>query len=420
MHRAATVGSVSTAIVPPPRRTSVDWPLAQTISAMILCVAIAYRWSTLKSTDFWVDIDVYLRGANAVIHGEDLYSVAVHGLKFTYSPFAAVVFTPFTVLPASVHRVLFTALSLAAYVFVIWAVARRLSLRPATVLVIGLGGLATEPFLRTIQLGQINLILIAMVVLDVLLLRSTRRGYLVGIAAGIKIVPGIFILYFALKRDWRSMRHSAVGFVASVAVGGMVAPGETRQYWSGGFLTMDKFGETAVAGVDNQSLSAALMRGLHLSPLPTALTVLSCVVGVALGVAVASWQLRRGDDAAAATALAIGGLLGSPVSWSHHWVWVIVILLLLAHRRAWLSVWLLGALFWVGPFWTLRNAKIPELGLSVGQQVIGGCYVLAGLGLLALLSRRGPATGPEQAATSPLDARMASSQGVEDAIALPL
>ncbi len=419
MHRAATVGPVSTPAVPTLRRPSVDWPLAQTVSAMILCLAIVYRWSTLKSTDFWVDIDVYLRGANALLHGEDLYAVGVHGLKFTYSPFAAVIFTPLTVMPATVHRVLFTALSLAAYAFVIWVVARRLSLRRATALVIALGGLATEPFLRTIQLGQVNLILMAMVVLDVLLLRSTRRGYLVGIAAGIKIVPGIFILYFALKRDWRSVRHSAVGFLASVVVGGLVAPAATREYWSGGFLTMDKFGETAVSGVDNQSLAAVLMRGLHLSPLPTALTVLCCVVGVALGVTVARRLLRRGDDVAGAAALAIGGLLGSPVSWSHHWVWVVVVLLLLAHRRAWLSVWLLGALFWLGPFWALRNAKIPELGLSGWQQVVGGCYVLAGLGLLALLSRRRRAAAHDPA-PSVRDTRMASSQGVEDAIALPL
>ena len=259
-----------------------------------------------------------------------------------------------------------------------------------------------------------------MVVLDVLVLRSSRRGYLVGIAAGIKIVPGIFVLYFVLKRDWQSVRHSAAGFVASVAFGGLAAPGETRQYWAGGFLTMDKFGETAVSGVDNQSLAAALIRGLHLATLPTALTVLSCVIGVALGVAVARRQLRRGDDVGGAVALAIGGLLGSPVSWSHHWVWVVVVLLLLAHRRAWLSVWLLGALFWIGPFWALRNAKIPELGLSPWQQVVGGCYVLAGLGLLALLSRRSTAAGPDLGLRRPRDIRMASSQGVEDAIALPL
>ena len=100
--RAGPFGPVSTPAVPTPRRPSVDWPLTQTISAMILCLAIAYRWSTLKSTDFWVDIDVYLRGANALLLGEDLYAGGVHGLKLTYHPFHPVLFTPLPPLPLPV------------------------------------------------------------------------------------------------------------------------------------------------------------------------------------------------------------------------------------------------------------------------------------------------------------------------------
>ncbi len=366
---------------------------------MVLLVVLWYRWAGLDLTPFGVDTDVYARGGQAIVGREDLYAVEVHGLLFTYSPFAAVLFAPLAGFPAEVNRALFGVLSLAAYAWVLAVVARRLSLPRTSVVLLGLGGLALEPFVRGMLLGQVNLMLMAVVLTDVLVLRGGRRGYLVGLAAGVKLVPGIFVLYFVLRRDWRAVRHSAIGFVLSVVVGALVAPQATWQYWSGGFLGMRKFGESSVFAADNQSLSAFLMRLTHATDLPLALSVVGCVVGVVLGAAAAWSQLRRGQDVAAVLCLAIGGLLGSPVSWSHHWMWVVVALMVLASRRHWVSVWLAGALFSVAPFWLMPVGDFRELGLSPAEQVLGGCYVLAGILLLGRLHRAGApvsrASGPD-------------------------
>jgi len=52
---------------------------------------------------------------------------------------------------------------------------------------VGAGGLTLVPFFTNIDLGQIDLYL--MVIVDCLLVPARHRGWLVGLAAGIKIVP---------------------------------------------------------------------------------------------------------------------------------------------------------------------------------------------------------------------------------------
>ncbi len=369
---------------------------------MVLVFAVYYRWAGLDLSPFGVDIDVYTRGARAVLAGEDLYTVQIHGLLFTYSPFAAVTFVPLLAFSTEVGHLVLTALSAVAYIVVVATVARRLALPRAIAALVAVGGLAAEPFLRGMLLGQVNLLLVAMVVTDLLVLRASRRGFLVGVAAGVKLVPGIFVLYFVLQRDWKSLGRSAIGFGASVVIGAAFAPQATWRYWTGGFMTMNKFGESSVFAADNQSLSAFLMRLLHAADLPLVVTAVGCLVGLTLGVGAAWIQLRRGDRVAAVVCLAVGGLLASPVSWSHHWVWVVVVVLVLVHRRQLVSAWLVGILFWIGPFWMLPLGGFRELGLSTAQQVVGGSYVLAGVVILAQLCRPArPSASPQ--VSSPLE-----------------
>lgn len=54
------------------------------------------------------------------------------------------------------------------------------------------------------------------------------------------------------------------------------------------------------------------------------------------GVAVAVWAHRRGHRLAGVVCCAITGLLVSPISWTHHWVWdvpLLVLLIVAAWRR---------------------------------------------------------------------------------------
>jgi alpha-1,2-mannosyltransferase len=367
----------------------VTWSAARTrrlagiaAAALVLAGLYVLRWSGINSGG-WVDLAVYVRGAQAFVNGTPLYQSFPGTLPFTYTPFAAVVFAPLSLPGTDTARWLFTAGSLVSYLAVLVVCARQLRLSWQHLALVGVAGMALEPLVRTILLGQINLYLMALVVLDCLLVRSTRRGWLVGLAAGIKIVPGVFILYFVLRRDWRSAVRAAAGFVLTVALGAFVLPAGSRQYWTGGLFEISHWGPVAVVDAKNQSLIGELARISH-QPSPTMLTTLVLpAAGLALALAAARRQLRIGDEVAAVTAIAIGGLLASPLSWTHHWVWAVPAILVLVSRRQWAIAGLVGLVFAAGP---ARGVVLTpsQDSLSLLQQVASGTYVATGLALLAL------------------------------------
>jgi len=131
----------------------------------------------------------------------------------------------------------------------------------------------------------------AAVVVDCLVMRSSHRGWLVGLAAGVKVVPGVFVLYFVLQRDWRSALRAVCGFLVTVVCGAIVAPQDSLRYWSGGLFGISHWGPVAVVDGKNQSLIGELARISHdPSPLLVTALVLSAS-GLALGIAAAHRQL---------------------------------------------------------------------------------------------------------------------------------
>src|SRR4051812_22265567 len=223
----------------------------------------------------WVDSDVYVMGARTLLNGGDLYAGAsAVDLRFTYSPFAAAMFVPLALLPAEAARWTLTVASLVALMVTVLVVGRRLRLRPWVMCWLVIAAAALEPVLRNLLLGQINLVLMALVVLDLLVVPHRYRGFLVGIAAGIKLTPAVFVVYFLLQRDWRSAARAGAGFVASVLLGLVVAPSSTLSFWGGGFIGLSKFGSDAVVGTDNQSLLAFLLRLLGKPEVPFATQLL--------------------------------------------------------------------------------------------------------------------------------------------------
>jgi len=280
-------------------------------------------------------------------------------------------------------RWVFTLGSLISYLVALGAFGWRLRMPWRHLTLVAFAGMALEPFVRTILLGQVNLYLMAAVVVDCLLIGSSHRGWLVGLVAGIKVVPGVFVLYFALQRDWRSALRAAAGFLMTVVCGVIVAPQDSLRYWTGGLFGISHWGPVAVVDSKNQSFLGELARISH-DPSPLMVTALMLSAsGLALSIAAAHRQLRIGDDVAALTAVAIGGLLASPLSWTHHWVWGVPAIMVLVARRQWVTAWLLGAVFAVGAKWgvTLRPS---QESLTLLQQVACATYVAAGTGLLAM------------------------------------
>ncbi|WP_458108920.1 glycosyltransferase 87 family protein [Arthrobacter sp. R3-55] len=145
-----------------------------------------------------------------------------------------------------------------------------------------------------------------------------------GIAAGIKLTPLVFGLYFLMRKDWRGLANMAVGFAGTVLLGWLLRPAESLQFWLEILPDTSRIGGAGY--VDNLSIKGAL---LHFGVSHDAVTVpwivlsLATVVLAAVLVRAASAQGAR-VIAISTTALAM--LLISPVSWSHHWVWMAVVL----------------------------------------------------------------------------------------------
>jgi alpha-1,2-mannosyltransferase len=353
-------------------------------AGVFLAIAALFwlRWSGVNSGN-WADLDVYVRGAQAIVTGAPLYEPQAGVLPFTYSPFAAVFFTPLHFLSSAGARWVFTLGSLVSYLVAVGVCGWRLRLPRRHLALVALAGMALEPLVRTMLLGQVNLYLMAAVVLDCLVIRSSHRGWLVGLAAGIKVVPGVFVLYFVLQREWRSVLRAAGGFMVTVAIGAVVAPQDSLRYWTGGLFGISHWGPVAVVDGKNQSLIGQLARISH-NPSPLMVTELVfSVSGLALGIAAARRQFRTGDGVAALTAVAIGGLLASPLSWTHHWVWGVPAIMVLVSRRQWVTAWLLGLVFAAGSArWVTLQPS--QESLTLLQQVASATYVVAGTGLLVM------------------------------------
>ena len=381
-----------------PARASIDidrwWLIGGVVAAALIIAALAVPWGPRM-----IDLEVYRVGASALLTGKDIYTVSepTSGLVFTYPVFAAVVFAPFAVVSTPVAQIAILALSLAA----LWAIihltvqavrsgvgATRGSALAWSV-PLSVVAVAAHPVLETLLFGQINLILTALVLADVLPRdRGRGRGVLVGIAAGIKLVPGIFIVYFLITGQRRAAVTALLTTIGTVAVGFLVQPRASWAYWTSHAMDPDRMG--GIAYVTNQSIlgmSARLMRDPH-PPRAVTLTLSAIVVTAVL--VMARRLSQRGDRFTAVCAVATASLLASPIAWSHHWVWFVPCLGTLvvwalqttdsSRWWRWTVVGLAAAILVTGPMQFMPKTGLRELTHTLPQQVIANLF-----GLLAVL-----------------------------------
>jgi alpha-1,2-mannosyltransferase len=299
----------------------------------ILVVALAMFRAFGAFASPLMDLEVYRQAGTDVVAGVSPY-IKREALPFTYPPFAALLATPLAVMPKLLGDVLMSMLGALALGVSVVVVGRRLRLPGASAWWVIPICLTLTPVWRTFGLGQVNLYLLAFIVMDALVVRGRWRGFLIGVAAGIKLTPGIFMLYFLVTRQWRAAVVSGLGFLATVAVGALALPEDARRFWF--VLLRDPNRVGGVAYEDNQSLGGALSRFLSLTDTAT---VLLALVVIGLGLALAVRLHARGSEVPAIVTVGLTGLAASPVSWSHHWVWVIpAVLWLLANGRTGVAV----------------------------------------------------------------------------------
>jgi alpha-1,2-mannosyltransferase len=392
---------------------------ALTVAALVCVLSLAAYLADLQRPGqmlSWYDLNVYNHaGLITRTLPRQLYTWQLTaGIKFTYTPFASVVFALGSLLPWAVLRWLMTVASLAALAGTVWltlgALGWQRRRRMTAMLALTAAALWLEPVQRALHLGQIELVLMALIVWDMCQSDGRRwKGAGVGLAAGIKLVPLIFIPYLVLAGKFRQAAMATAAFAATVLLGFAVLPQESAKWWlTGYFLHTENVGD--VGSLLNQSVYALVVRAAGSVKAGTPIWLGLAAVIAALGLAAAALLHRRGQPVAGWLACAVTGVLISPISWDHHWVWVVPALVVLADAamrsegaRRW-GCWLLAAgLVAVYGDWPDRlsglNALMPQglLGFFTGPhpdhekyhlqgvQVIGwNLYVLGGLGLLAL------------------------------------
>ncbi len=312
--------------------------LAVRHAAVVLAVSLAAHFALqlVPKTTTMIDLRVYRHAPPGLFDGT-IYDFRLgefseqFPLPFTYPPFAALVFLPLSWLPWDVARIGWHVLSIACLYWI-----ARCSMRlvaPTTsrryALLWTAAAMWIEPVRTTFNYGQINIVLVAVLLTALVAGRDVLAGMGVGLAAGVKLVPAISGVYFLVRRRYAAAAWSAAWFAASVGLLFAIAPEASRQYW---FSLLGDAGRIGPVGsAINQSLRGALARtaGFDVGTGPSwiiAVLLVTVLAGFALRAAV-----RAGDTMATILVIQLYGLLVSPISWSHHWVWVLPAVIWLWH-----------------------------------------------------------------------------------------
>ncbi|WP_333773799.1 glycosyltransferase 87 family protein [Streptomyces sp. IBSBF 3136] len=361
-----------------------------------------------------VDLLVYRAEGAAVRAGGDLYALraTTAHLPPTYPPFAALLFTALTVPGTTVLRTLATAGNLALLVVFV-----RLSLklvghaRVESVWWVAAVAVWCEPVWTTVRYGQVNLLLAALVLGDLARGPAGRCGRWagagLGLAAAIKLTPALFPAFLLATGvaarvggrggPWlRHARGAATAFAGATLLAAAALPYDSWRYWTDIAFRPDRAGYPEATA--NQALRGVLARLSH-TPDPGALWLAVVAVVAVLGLAVAVAAELRDARAWAVCACAVTALLISPVSWTHHWVWCVPVVLLLwtrGRRAAAVGTALVFCSY--VPWWVPHGTGRPELRLTGPQLALSALYAGAGALFLVLARASLPASRPRSLA----------------------
>lgn len=309
----------------------------QVVGVLVLAVAVSAFLSVAAVRHGFFDLHVYYGALTWWVHdGGEIYDYLKPGTQygFTYPPFAALVMLPMAYLPWHGAITVSVLASVVVSAVLIWwlldPISRRAGWTRWFALAVALClAAAYEPMRETVNFGQVNMLLLFLVAVDLLwLLPAGNRwaGVGVGLATAIKLTPGIFIVYLLVTGRWRAAVTATGAAAGATLLAAALFPDASREFWTAALWNTGRVGELAF--VSNQSLQGMVARLDPEDP-----STLGWLVLVLATLAVWAWRSRAavavGDEA---TGLALTGAtmcLVSPVTWVHHLVWLIPALILL-------------------------------------------------------------------------------------------
>ncbi|MFJ4878116.1 glycosyltransferase 87 family protein [Streptomyces sp. NPDC088745] len=388
---------------------------------MVCLFSFAVFWAAQRLARVsMIDLIVYRAEGATVLAGGDLYALraTAANLPTTYPPFAALLFTPLSLPHPDLLRILGTLGNLVLLVALV-----RLSLRLvgcnrfATALWVAAAAVWCEPVWTTLRYGQINLAIAVAVLWDLTRKEGHRwAGVGIGLATAVKLTPGLFVVFLLLAGlargrhtgtyrgdPWLRQASVAVGaFLAATVGSALLLPRDSLTFWTRALFESTRVGNTEDTA--NQSLAGVLARLLH-TDAPGGWWVAVAALVAAVGLCTAVDAALRGKGARSVLTCAMTALLISPISWSHHWVWCVPLVVFLAGQavrsgRVYAAgVWAAAAVFFSYALWTVPHGRQgrPELDqdlgqflLSAGYPAVGLAFVLAGFRGTDLLRTYGP------------------------------
>jgi alpha-1,2-mannosyltransferase len=273
-----------------------------------------------------IDLQVYVYAVKDMLAGRDIFATTTPfwRLYFIYPPIAAILMTPLAIGPYVFWQVVWTG-------GLVWAqqsVLKRCGAPRGWKL--GLLGiavvLAVEPIRTTLGYGQVNTILMALIVADLLPDRPKQRrripqGILIGLAAAIKLTPALFVIFMFLIGKRRAAITAIISFAVFTGIGAILLFGESVVFFGG-----LSGGDTRTASplyTGNQSLLGVFFRLGDSSRTTTVLGLAVAGVLALLGCLVAAYWWANNEKVFAVAIVGLTTCLASPLSWTHHYVWIL-------------------------------------------------------------------------------------------------
>jgi alpha-1,2-mannosyltransferase len=307
-------------------------PTAQAVAVLALA-ALAGLVCVLVPNDpwhNWFDLRVYDGAAEWWRSGRPLYDYTYGRTQygFTYPPFAALAVLPMTLLPIEAVAAVHATVNLLVLAGVTWWLVAPLARRHGWPVGFGVAAavpvlFVLEPVRETIGFGQVNLVLLALVLADVAALRRGSRwaGVGIGLAAALKITPGLFLVYLLLTRRWRAAAVAAGTGALATGLAFAVAPDTSWRFFTSTLWQTDRVGR--LDKTSNQSLLGGLARLTDPAQPPRLVWLVLVVAVLGLVLTRAVRAARAGDDLAGIALTGLAACLVSPISWSHHLVWLV-------------------------------------------------------------------------------------------------